>query len=90
MLDHILEVDDAEHIGFTVVDDPDDQWGSAGGRDAVDDVAEHVGNRAALLADPLDDRVGRALTQLSSVEVDARHPRCRGELDPVGVAEFAG
>src|SRR6202012_1059080 len=88
-IERSLDVEHGKHIAYTLGDVPYHQRGSAGGRDAVHDVAEHVGNRAALLADPLDDRVGRAFTQLSSVEVDARHPRCRGELDPVSVAEFA-
>ena len=45
-----------------------------------------VGHRAAFAAHPVGDRAGRALAQLLPVlEVDARHPGCRGEFDPVRV-----
>jgi len=61
LLDDVLQVDDTQHFGFAIDDLADHQWGAAGGRDAVDDVAEVRRNHAAFVADPLGDRTRRAL-----------------------------
>src|SRR5487761_36761 len=83
MLDGVLEVDDAE--------DPrafgDDQGRAAARRDPLHDRGEVAGDRAAAVEHPVTNGVGRALADAAARlsvrggQVDAAHPRLRGERD---------
>ena len=89
LLDDVLEVDDAQDPGALGVLDGHQQRGAAGLGDPVGERAGVLGDRAALLLDPGDDRTGRALADLAPVDVDARHPGLGGEGDPLGAGQLA-
>ena len=75
LLDDVLELDHAEHLAVA----RHRQRGRAQRRDPVELGLERRRRLAALVGDPADDRVARALAQAGAVEVDAAHARLRGE-----------
>ena len=91
LLDDVLEVDDAEHRGRC----RRATWPTTSGVPPAAEMPStmspsSVGHGAALAADPVGDRAGRALAQLMAVlQIDTGHPGGGGELDPVRAGQLA-
>src|SRR5664279_4755249 len=82
-LDRVLQVDDAQHqrpVGH-------DQGGAPAGCDPLDDGGQVGRDDAAELLDPPPHRVGRALTDPVSLEVDPAHAGLGREGDEFGLAD---
>ena len=91
LLDDVLEADHPQAAcGLANHQLGDHQRGAAAGGDAVHDGADLVGGVPAVVADPLHRCGGRALADLSSVEVDSAHSRLGGERHEAGVVQLAG
>ena len=74
-LDDVLQVDHAQQALAVA----HRQRRSAGARNAVAHVLEVARDLAAPFHDERDDRVGGALSELATLEVDSAHPRVRRE-----------
>src|SRR5262249_49653830 len=85
--DDVGQCDDAEDAAVF----GDEQGSSASVGDIGDGLLHRVGDFVAALGDVFRDRVGRALADLCSVEIDAGHARLRGEGNErrIEIAEFA-